>query len=212
MIGVKKITILDTITAVNQTQSFEKNFTLVTPYSTATIDTSKKTITGKDTLVNDKGFLITTPFTKYQIPFDAIVKGRTPYTGKLTAMVFEFDKNSSSFLLDADVFDNVQGLAAQLLVTYGMPFIILTAENGDRLDVLSTHPMTIWTTSRSDDLVNWLEYRKDYKENFAIALEDSQKSTDKYPINSFWELKHGNKKILPLFWVFDRETGYWDNV
>lgn len=108
MIGVKRITVLDTITAANPTQVFEKNFTLVTPYSTAAIDTAKKIASGKNVTVNDKGYLITTPFTKYQIPFDAIVKGRTPYTGKLTAMVFEFDKNSASFLLDADVFDNVQ--------------------------------------------------------------------------------------------------------
>lgn len=92
-----------------------------------------------------------------------------------------------------------------------MPFIIFTAEDGSRLDVLSTNPMTIWTTSRSDDLVNWIEYRKDYQTEFALAFEESQKSTVKYPINSFWEYKRGNKKIVPLFWVFDRETGYWDN-
>ncbi len=108
MIGIKKITVLDGITAANPTQAFEKNFTLVTPYTTVSIDTTKKTISGKDTVLSENGYLITTPFTKYLIPFDAIVKGRTPYTGKLTAMVFEFDKNSSSYLLDADVFDNVQ--------------------------------------------------------------------------------------------------------
>ena len=155
--------------------------------------------------------MIVTPYTKYLIPFDTITKDRKPYIGKLKALVFEFDRQSSSFLLDADVFDNVQGLASQLLVTYGMPFIIFTAEDGSRLDVLSTNPMTIWTTSRSDDLVNWIEYRKDYQAEFALAFEDSQKSKDKYPINSFWEYKHGNKKIVPLFWVFDRETGYWAN-
>lgn len=93
-----------------------------------------------------------------------------------------------------------------------MPFIIFTAEDGSRLDVLSTNPMTIWTTSRSDDLVNWLEYRKDYQEIFASAFAENQTSKEKYPINSFWEFKNGNKKMVPLFWVFDRETGYWDNV
>lgn len=54
MIGVKRITVLDTITAANPAQVFEKNFTLVTPYSTASIDTSKKTASGKDVTVNDK--------------------------------------------------------------------------------------------------------------------------------------------------------------
>ncbi len=212
MIGIKRINVLDTFTTVKKDQKFEKNFTLVTPYSTANIDTSKKTASGKDITVNDKWYLITTPFTKYQIPFDAIVKGRTPYVGKLQVMAFEFNKDSSSYLLDADVFDNVQWLASQLLVTYGMPYIIFTAEDWSKLDVLSSNPMTIWTSNRSDDLENWLSFRKDYQEQFRIAYEDSVAAKGKYPINAFWELKHGNKKIVPLFWVFDRETGYWDNV
>lgn len=212
MIGIKRVNVLDSLTAVKKDQKFEKNFTLVTPYSTSDVDTSKQTIIGSGTSKTDKGYLITTPFTKYLIPFDAIVKGRIPYVGKLKIMVFEFNKDSASFLLDADVFDNVQWLASQLLVTYGMPYIIFTAEDGTKLDVLSSNPMTIWTSSRSDDLENWLSFRADYQEQFRIAYEDSVAAPGKYPINAFWEFKHGNKKIVPLFWVFDRETGYWDNV
>lgn len=87
-----------------------------------------------------------------------------------------------------------------------MPFIIFTAEDGSRLDVLSTKPMTIWTTARSDDLAAWLTWMTDLQELFKIAYQDSLNSKDKYPINSFWKYKHGNNQILPLFWVFDRET------
>jgi len=35
-----------------------------------------------------------------------------------------------------------------LFVSYGMPFIIFTAEDGTRLDVHNTQPMTVWTTKR----------------------------------------------------------------
>ena len=49
MIGVKKISIIDDLTSVGSVQKFVKNFTLVTPYTTAEIDTQKRIITGKDT-------------------------------------------------------------------------------------------------------------------------------------------------------------------
>jgi len=35
------------------------------------------------------------------------VEGETSYVGKVKALVFEFDRQSSSYLLDADVFDQV---------------------------------------------------------------------------------------------------------
>ena len=74
MIGVKKIQIDDGIRKSFPTQKFERNFTLITPFATHQIDTTTKTITGKDTTTNEKGYVITTPFTKYTIPFDAIVE------------------------------------------------------------------------------------------------------------------------------------------
>ena len=74
MIGIKRLDIVDAILAKEVTQLFEKNFTLVTPYATALIDTGKKTISGEGTSVTSEGFLITTPFTKYLIPFTAIVQ------------------------------------------------------------------------------------------------------------------------------------------
>jgi hypothetical protein len=35
------------------------------------------------------------------------VEGETPYIGKVKVLVFEFDRQSSSYLLDADIFDQV---------------------------------------------------------------------------------------------------------
>jgi len=108
MIGIKRLDIIDESLAVEKLQKFETNFTLVTPYTTAFIDTKKRAITGDGTSQNQEGYIITTPYTKYQIPFDAIVQGRSTYHGKLKAMVFEFDRKSSSYLLNADVFDGVE--------------------------------------------------------------------------------------------------------
>ncbi len=121
-------------------------------------------------------------------------------------MIFEFDRQSSSYLLGADVFDQVGSLISQTMITFGMPFIIFTAENGDRLDVLSSNPMTIWTTNREADEIDNLLIGKEYRDLFEAAYEDSQRSPGEYPINSLWEYNHGNKKVVPLFWVFNRES------
>jgi len=149
MIDVKKIEIDDSIRKSFPEQKFEKNFTLVTPLSTHQIDTAKKTIS--DGQLTSQGFIITTPYTKYTIPYDTIVSGTKPYRGKLKAMVFEFDRASGSILLDADAFDSIEGFATSLFVTYGMPYIIFIAEDGTRLDVLSTNPMYVATTLRERD-------------------------------------------------------------
>ena len=151
MIGVKKINIVDTLRASDDKRVFTQNFTLTTPFETVTIDTANQTITGKGTSKTATDYSIVTPYTKYTIPFDAIVKGTTPYRGKVTAMVFEFDRKSGSFLLDADAFDGIEGFATQLFVTYGMPYIMFTAEDGSRLDVLRSHPMTLATSKRETD-------------------------------------------------------------
>ena len=87
--------------------------------------------------------------------------------------MFEFDRQSSSFLLSADVFDKVGSLIGQSLITYGMPFIIFTAENGERLDVLSTNPMTLRTTIREKkEIENFLKYLPEYQNMFSQAYED----------------------------------------
>jgi len=94
-----------------------------------------------------------------------------------------------------------------------MPFIIFLSDKGERLDVLSSHPMIIWTTNRESQETNlFLKNRADYRDLFHAAYVDSQKEKNTYPIDSWWEYSHGNKKIVPLFWVFDRSTGFWDNI
>jgi hypothetical protein len=208
MIDVEKIELVDAAPLVNDSQSFEANFTLATPFATAYINTLDQTITGSMTSKNETGYLITTPYTKYSIPFESIMQGNVPYRGKLTATVFEFDRSAGNFLLDADAFDDIQGFASSLFVTYGMPFIIFTAEDGTRLDVHNTRPMTVWTTKRdkfeSDPAIARI-YQLGY-----LASQKAEKGT--YPIDVAWLTEAGSYWRVPSWWVFDRKSGYWDNL
>lgn len=209
MIDVKKIEIDDNIRKSYATQKFERNFTLINPLVTYEIDTTENTITGKGSQKNTNSFTITTDYTKYIIPFGSIVKDATPYKGKLKAMVFEFNRASWATLLDADSFDSIEGFASSLFVTYGMPYIIFIADDGSRLDVLSTNPMYIATTLRErDDVMRTPRFDKLYK----MAYDDSKKDSSKYPIDNNWLFDHGNLRIMPPWWVLDRSTGFWDNV
>lgn len=79
MIDIKKIQIDDGIRKSFPTQNFEKNFTLITPFATFEVDTTAKTITGTGAEVTGSNYVITTPYTRYTIPFGAIMNGETPY-------------------------------------------------------------------------------------------------------------------------------------
>jgi len=209
MIDIKKIEIDDNIRKSFSVQKFERNFTLINPLASHEIDTVKKTITGKDTQTSSTDFTITTPYTKYTIPFGAIMNGNIPYQGKLKAMVFEFNRETGSVLLDADAFDSIEGFASSLFITYGMPYIIFIAEDGARLDVLSNNPMYIATTLRErDDFMRTSVFDKLYE----IAYNEGQKQTDKYPLTNKWFFDNGNLRLIPPWWVLDRSTGFWDNV
>ncbi|MCB9806992.1 hypothetical protein H6768_03840 [Candidatus Peribacteria bacterium] len=90
-----------------------------------------------------------------------------------------------------------------------MPFVIFIAEDGTRLDVLNTNPMKIATSKREKD--ERTESPR-FQELYKVAYDDSQKAPGSYPIDNKWLLYHGNLQLIPSFWVFDRNTGYWDNV
>jgi hypothetical protein len=60
-----------------------------------------------------------------------------------------------------------------------------------------------------DERINSPEFNYIYP----LAYIDSQKAPPGvYPIDDNWEYAHGHLRFLPLWWVFDRSTGYWDNV
>lgn len=73
MIDIKKIQIDDGIRKSFPTQNFEKNFTLITPFATLELDTTARTITGTGAEATASGYVITTPYTKYTIPFGSIM-------------------------------------------------------------------------------------------------------------------------------------------
>ena len=210
MIDIKKIQIDDVIRKSFVVQEFEKNFTLITPFATHDIDTVAKTISGTGSAaVTDSAYVITTPYTKYTVPFGAILNQKTPYQGKLKAMVFEFNRASGGILLDADAFDSIDGFAASLFVTYGVLYIIFVAEDGTRLDIENTTPMCVATTLRErDDNMR----TKNFDILYQRAFEEGQKQPGQYPITNKWLFDNGNLRIIPPFWVLDRSTGFWDNV
>lgn len=90
-----------------------------------------------------------------------------------------------------------------------MPYIVFIADDGSRLDVLSTNPMYIATTLRErDDFMKTPRFDKLYQ----MAYAESQKDSSKYPIDNKWLFDNGNFRIIPPWWVLDRTTGFWDNV
>lgn len=91
-----------------------------------------------------------------------------------------------------------------------MPYIVFIAEDNTRLDVLSSKPMILWTTLREkDETINSPEFHHYYP----LAYRDSQIAPPGvYPIDENWDFAHGNNGAIPLWWVFDRATGFWDNV
>ncbi len=210
MVGIKRLDIQDQIRVLGTAQKFIKDFTLALPYATLRIDTVAKTITGPWTGKWDTGYTVVTPSNKYWIPFDAIVEeNMVQYQGKVKVLLFEFDRNTSSYLLDADVFDGVEWFAGQTLVTYGMPYIIFMGEKGEKLHVLNTNPMKIQTSFKEkDENTSSGEFARLYK----LAYEDSQKAPpNTYPIDARWEHERTVEKVFPLWWVYDKKSGYWNN-
>lgn len=232
-LGVHTVDLIDPLYAVSKTQSFTKNFTLRSIYQEIFIDTKKKTITGNGSSVVKEGYQIINPFTKYLIPFNAIVgDDGKPFLGKVRAAVYEFDRTTANELLSSDVFTEASGYAAQWLITYGMPLIFFYDSTGRRLEVYRKFPMQIWTMNRElealvqDNAIgkhspwfNPAQYEEaSSPENVAkFILQDeekayleSQKDKNAYPITFEWTLK--NESRLPGFWVYDQFSWFWENA
>ena len=113
-LGAQTVALIDPLYAVAKTQSFTKHLTLRSIYQEIFIDTKKKTITGNGSSVVKEGYQIINPFTKYLIPFNAIVgDDGKPFLGKVRAAVYEFDRTTANELLSSDVFTEASGYAAQ---------------------------------------------------------------------------------------------------
>ncbi len=232
-LGVHTVDLIDPLLAVSKEQSFIKNFTLRSIYQEISIDTKKKTITGSGSSVTKEWYQIINPFTKYLIPFNAIVgDDGKPFFGKVRAVIYEFDRTTANELLTSDVFTEASGYASQWLVTYGMPLIFFYDSSGKRLEVYKKFPMQIWTTNRE---LEWLiqanamdkrapgfnpdEYEEALSPENVVKLiqadeekayVESQKNTSAYPITFEWIMKTESR--LPGFWVYDQFSGFWENA
>lgn len=209
MIDISRMTLADSVRAVNAVQSFEKNFVLSIPEQTVSIDTIEKTIVWDNTSLVSKGYLIQNPFTKYLIPFDSIRKNGEIYQWKVSVSLFEFDRESAWVLLNADVFDNnTHGYLSNEMITFGMPFIVLTGEFGEPLEILDDSPMKLYTTQRETSNG---DSTSTFKSLYQFAYQASQ-TTSGYPIDYKWLRQNSSETVITPFWVFDQQRGSWDNV
>lgn len=210
MIDISRVTLADSIRAVSVLQSFTADFTLSVPVVSAEIDTVSKTITGENTSRYEWWYRIQSPFTRYDIPDNALRSNGEIYQWKISVQVFEFDRENGSVLLDSDVFDfDTHGYITNSFVTYGMPFIIFSTFNDDPIEVLSSFPMKVSTTQREPFRFT---DTSTFDSLYQIAYEKSQEDINAYPITYRWLRQNASEMIISPSWVFDQKRGFWDNV
>ena len=198
-----------------KTQYYSKDFILESPAQTADIDTAKDTISGTGTSTDADGFVVQTRYSVYHIAKNALVHANgSPYVGHLTGYFFEFNKHSQTQdLLQNDIFDDVVGYAGNLMKTFGMPYVLFVADNGERIHILKSNPMLLRTsiqemtalTTGSDHI-----YGPVTTQDFQ-SLMDASKKLGGFPINRQYLIDHQMLRF-PAFWDFDQAKGTWVNI
>ena len=153
-------------------------------------------------------FTLQTNISKYYIPKDAFVdKNNKKYSGIVKAYLFEFDReNVPQSLLQLDSFSKDKNFLGTSMITFGMPYIIFTKENGERLYVASSNPMILETkVPVVAEMYKGERLTDDVKKEI---IEQSKKG------QFYYTLKNINKNYLPLvpYWCLDQKTGVWENT
>lgn len=194
----------------------EENFVLNAPVKSVTLNNATgKVIQGEKASVDGTSFIVETDWSKYQIPFNSIVKANgESYQGEFDAFLFEFDKSTQlDDLLYNDTFDEVVGYAGDLMKTFGMPFVVFISAEGDALHVQSSNPMTLTYTMPE------MEALRTNQDGIYVALDDGtlealfnySEANPGYPITRAYLIEN---QILqfPAWWVFDQKAGIWENA
>lgn len=187
---------------------------LESPLTVVTVDFAKKTITGAGNRITERGAVVTTPNSTYEIPPDAIVTANgSRYRGTIDIYVYEFTKdNPPESLLNVDTFDEIMGYAGDLMKTFGMPYIQFFAEDGTELHVRKSNPMVL--TYRIPEM-DALRENEDgiYEPLTDDDMELLVAASVGQPYRIDREFLINNHLLrFPAFWVFDRKRGVWDNV
>lgn len=191
------------------------NFTLENPIRSVTINNKTGKVSGKDVSVKEDKFIIETDWSRYEIPFDALVRADgSNFTGELKVYLFEFDKNSDiGQLLMNDVFDEVAGYAGNIMKTFGMPFILFVDKNGNSIHVLKSNPMIL-----QNKIIEMQALRTNQDQIYEpvtdadlIFLKAKSEELGGYPITRDFLIDEDIVRF-PCFWIYDQLKGIWENI
>ena len=161
----------------------------------------------------DDSLILTTNLTEYTIPLDGFVRSSgTKYQGKLSAYVYEFNKESNiEDLLRVDASDGEGNFFGSMLKTFGMPFIQFYDEAGAEVFIDRSNPMVIVSQIAEMDALKQggdSVYDALTDEHIQQLLDYSNKSKAMYPITREYLIQN-NLVMFPQWWVLDRLKGKW---
>jgi hypothetical protein len=208
------IATLQTVTK-DRTYYSAPDIVMANPVNVVTIDTENLTITGSGNLVLENGtFIARTGNSVYEIPPDAVVDSNgSPYQGEVDVYMYEFNAdNVPESLISADVFDAVLGFTGDSMRTYGMPYIQFFTLEGEELYVLASNPLALtYTIPQIQDLYAASPEGLPPLTDADMQLLENVSAGGGYPIDREFLTRNGLLRF-PAFWVFDHQTGVWDNV
>lgn len=199
----------------NKNEYISEKIILESPIDIITINNVQGTITGnKNSIKEGNVFVVKTDQSIYEIPFSSLLKADgNVYLGEIDVYLYEFTKETlPNSLAAVDTFDQIVGYAGNLMETFGMPYIQFFTPNGEELKVKKSNPIFIkYQIFHMRDLRNALDKTHDpvTKEDMDLLVEISEQR-DGYPIDRQFLI---DTKLFnfPAWWVFDRDTGVWNN-
>ena len=188
---------------------------LESPIEIITINTARKTITGRENYIKDDNtFVVKTKQSIYEISFNSLLaQNGATYLGEIDVYLYEFTKETMPDSLRAvDTFDQVMGYAGNLMETFGMPYIQFFTPDGQELQVKKRNPINLkYRIFHMKDLFeDSYGTHKPFTKNDMKLLIDISKGRDGYPIDRQFLINNGLFNF-PAWWVFDRNAGVWNN-
>ena len=201
----------------NKKERVYKNldFTLNAPTKVVTLNNRTKTVSGKGASVENDNFVDVTPWSKYFIPFDALVHADgTLYRGEVVVYLFEFDKSTDmAQFMENDTFDEVVGYAGNIMKTFGMPYILFKTKEGETIHILKSNPMILQNKISEMEALRTAQdqvYPPLTEADLGFLVEQTQRGAG-YPIDREFLIEHEMVRF-PAFWVFDQVKGTWVNA